>query len=661
MFLDYIEITNFRPYYGTQKIEFGYNTEENLTIILANNGSGKTSLVNALTWCLYGEELHDMSDKTEPLYNLKAAREVEDESISGAKVTVSVKINFYYFEKEGDEEVKKYFTVYRELNYQKFGTAEWQPPFDSYLIVEESGNEILEDEYAALEINNKIPQDMFQYFFFNGASLVNYFKDDSDLSLKNSIEEISQIDLINVVSKHLSSTYTTINNKLKSKKPKGKNYSALIEQKINEKQNKQDEKTEKNGRIETAMNNIIKYQTLLDKVDSEEAKKLNAKRIELENQLKSVKESIKDNTKEYESLIIDLFPLVILFDELVESKNIAEDAKEKKTAPPEIEADLLNDILEDGYCICGIKLEEHPECVDELQKRLKNTSRVKRETFYEEYYAIKNVIKRLKELPKIESLRNNINVDVKTRDTLDIQIKDIDSELASFDIEEVERIEEQLQKNKKNKEKLEGEVERLISDIKDLENEIKQLQGERDREENLKGELKILSEKVKFCENAMNSINDLRDNVKKYIISKVNNQLKEQFLGIKWQYDKFTDVTIRENYQIQVTKKSGSQISPADLSDGEESLLALSFMMALHSLSGFEIPLIIDAPFEKLDKGKKIEFVKGLHDFTKEKQIVFLLTDSQYTDEVRAIMKKNIVDEYELKPAEDKTEIVKHG
>ena len=58
MFLDYIEITNFRPYYGTQRINFGYNDDENLTVIIANNGSGKTSLVNALTWCLYGDELH---------------------------------------------------------------------------------------------------------------------------------------------------------------------------------------------------------------------------------------------------------------------------------------------------------------------------------------------------------------------------------------------------------------------------------------------------------------------------------------------------------------------------------------------------------------------------------------------------------------------------
>ena len=617
-------------------------------------------MVNALTWCLYGEERHDDSDKTEPLYNLRAAREVEGNSTEGAEVKVSVKINFYYFEGENQEE-KKYFTVYRELSFQKYGTAEWEPAYDSYLIVEETDKEILEDDFAELEINNKIPEDMFQYFFFNGASLVNYFEEDSDLSLKSSIEEISQIDLINKVSDHLGSTYNTINTRFRSKKPKGKNYSELIEKKIIEKKEKQEEKIEMNGKIETAMNNIIKYQTLLDKVDSEEAKELNAKRIELEKQLKELKENIKENNKEYESLVIELFPLVILFDELVNSKNIAEEAKEKKTAPPEIEVDLLNDILEDGYCICGTKLEDHPECVVELKNRLKNTSRVKSDTFYKEYYAIKDVIKRLKDLPKIESLRNDISTSIKTRDTLDGQIKDIDEELASFDIEEVERFEEQLQKNKSRKEKYEVKLENLITAINDLENEIKQLQDERDREENLKGELKVLNEKVKFCENAMNSINDLRDNVKKYIIFKVNDKLKKQFIGIDWQYEKYTDVTIQENYQIQVTKSSGSQLSPADLSDGEESLLALSFMMALHSLSGFEIPLIIDAPFEKLDKGKRIEFIKGLHDFTKDKQIVFLFTDSQYTDDVRAHMKKNVVDEYELKPYEDKTEIVKHG
>ena len=663
MFLDFIEITNFRPFYNTQKINFGYNADENLTIILANNGSGKTSLVNAFTWCLYGEELHDVRDKSEPLYNLRAASEVEEEGNTSSEVLVSVKIRFYYFDENDDGDLtKKYFIVSRELPFQKWGTGDWQSPYDSYLIVEETDKEIKEDDLATYEIERKIPKDMFQYFFFNGATLANYFEDDSDLSLKNSIEEISQIDLINNVSNHLSGTYTTLNNRFKDKKPKGqKNYNKLIEEKITEKTQKEKKISENHNLVDIAVNNITHYSNLLEKVDSDYAKELNTKRNNLESELETVKNNIKNDTKEYESLILELFPLTVLFDELTKSIEIADEAREKKTAPPEIERDLLNDILEDGYCICGTKLVDHPDCVEELKKRLKGTSGVKVETFYKDYYDIKDVIKRLKDLPKIESLRNDIATAKARKLTLDNQIESISKELASFDLEEVEQYEKHLQKNKLERDRLRQENISLSSKVSSLENEIKKFKDERDRVQTLEGELKALNDKIEFCEHAIGTINDLKQNVQSHIRGKVNDKIREQFIGIDWQYKKYTDVTIEENYKIKITKSSGRDITPGDLSDGEESLLALSFMMALHSLSGFEIPLIIDAPLEKLDKGKRIDFIKDLHDFTKDKQIVFLFTDSQYTDDVRANMLKNVVDEYELKPSEDKTEIVKHG
>ena len=663
MFLDFIEITNFRPFYGTQRINFGYNDEENLTIILANNGSGKTSLVNAFTWCLYGDELHDVRDKSEPRYNLRAAAEAEEEVSTGAEVLVSVKIRFYYFEEdEGGDLIKKYFIVSRELPFQKWGTGEWQSPYDSYLIVEETDKEIKEDDLAIYEIETKIPRDMFQYFFFNGATLANYFEDESDLSLKNSIEEISQIDLINDVYDHLSGTYTTLNNRYRDKKPKGqKNYNKLIEEKIKEKAQKEKQISENHDLIDIAINNITHYSDLLEKVDSDYAKELNGKRNTLESELETVKNNIKNDTKEYESLILELFPLTVLFDELTKSIEIADEAREKKTAPPEIERDLLNDILEDGYCICGTKLADHPECVDELKKRLRGTSGVKVETFYKDYYDIKDVIKRLKDLPKIETLRDAVNTAKARKIVLDTQIESISKELASFDLEEVEQYEKHLQKNKQERDRLRNENINLSSKVSSLENEINKLKDERDRAEVLDGELIVLNNKIKFCEQAMGTITDLKNNVQSHIREKVNDKIRDQFIGIDWQYGKYTDVTIEENYKIKITKSTGRDVTPGDLSDGEESLLALSFMMALHSLSGFEIPLIIDAPLEKLDKGKRIDFIKDLHNFTKDKQIVFLFTDSQYTEDVRANMLKNIVDEYELKPSEDKTEIVKHG
>ena len=658
MYLDSIEITNFRPFYGTQKIDFGFNDLENLTIILADNGSGKTSLVNALTWCLYGEELHDVRNKSEPLYNLRAAKELESNENSINEVKVEVKIRFYSFE----DEKKKYFSIYRSLSFQKWGNGKWGDAFADHLIVDETDKDILEDGVAQNAINNKIPKEMFQYFFFNGATLSNYFKNESELSLKTSIEQISQVGLIDKVYDHLVKTSDSINKRFNKKKPKGSvNYNKLINEKMQEQQHKESEIKDNHNKIDIAIRNVNKCVEKLKQVDSGYVNELTQKRKNKESMEKKLKQNIKEDRKNYEKLILELFPIAVLFDELVDSINIADDARKKKTAPPQIERDLLNDILEDGFCICGVKLEDHPECVTELKKRLNNTSKIKQEVFYEDYYDLKKVLTKLKDLPKIESLRRSIKQNEENINEINIQINQISDELAEFDIEDVREYERQSQKNKKIIEDLRKRNKSLSADINTLKKDIEKLKRKRSEAGELEGELKILNNKIKFCEEAITILSDLNNNVQKHIREKVNDKTRKQFTSINWASDKYRDVTIKDDYKIVITKSTGQKITPGDLSDGEENLLALSFMMALHSLSGFEIPLIIDAPLEKLDKSKRIEFISGLHEYTSDKQIIFLFTDSQYTDDVRANMLQNIADEYELKPYENKTEIVKHG
>lgn len=53
MTLNYIKIKNFRNFEGETEIKFN----ENINVILGNNDTGKTNIVNAISWCLYGEEL----------------------------------------------------------------------------------------------------------------------------------------------------------------------------------------------------------------------------------------------------------------------------------------------------------------------------------------------------------------------------------------------------------------------------------------------------------------------------------------------------------------------------------------------------------------------------------------------------------------------------
>ena len=52
-----IDITNYRQY-KSLSFAFPSSNDSDIHIIVAQNGIGKTNLLNAITWCLYGKEPH---------------------------------------------------------------------------------------------------------------------------------------------------------------------------------------------------------------------------------------------------------------------------------------------------------------------------------------------------------------------------------------------------------------------------------------------------------------------------------------------------------------------------------------------------------------------------------------------------------------------------
>ena len=55
MLIKTITVENFLPFQGKQRIEFSTDKDHNVTLIMGNNGAGKTSLAQAFEWCLYGK------------------------------------------------------------------------------------------------------------------------------------------------------------------------------------------------------------------------------------------------------------------------------------------------------------------------------------------------------------------------------------------------------------------------------------------------------------------------------------------------------------------------------------------------------------------------------------------------------------------------------
>lgn len=644
MFLECVRIVNFRKYYGECSFKLDFTDEKNVTTFVADNNAGKSSLVNALSWCLYGEELHDSKERSEPLCNVDILDEAEKRE-NNPQTKMEVQVRFYNINDDGE---KENFNINRSLTFHKFGDAEWTPEREDCIIFEDNLGNVSVNEYAKMKINELIPKSMFKYFFFNGASMGNYFEYDGEdtFNLKDSIDNISQLGLIKTVHDQLKGTLTKLNADSNNNKHEdeddliydlNKKKEKLMEEKENKDKykNKQDEASRK----------IYEYEDKLDKIKATEIKKLVNDRETYENNKKALDLKIKENTAKYENLVLELFPICAVFEPLCEYYKIMDNSIEKNAIPNDVREQLLKIIQDEGKCICGLDLKEHPECINDVKNKLKGETK-ENSLYRKEYKYVKNVLKKLRKIPEIENLKSNINDDTEHLNLINSKLDDISEKLLESDEEKVKGYEESLIKFKNLEKKYSKKFEESSIRINNLKNEIEGL--EKDIEEVGYKNTKLLNikSKIDFCHNLIDVMEDLRSGVRIQIRSKVNEKTKNQFIGIK-SYE-YSDVSIDDEYGVHIVENEGRIVTPEDLSDGTENLLALSFIMALHSIKGIDFPLIIDAPFEKLDRTSRIDFVNGLHEFTKDKQVIFLFTDSQYTDEVRAHMSKILLDEFKL-------------
>ena len=75
MILKSLYLKNYRTYRGPETIDFATGSK-NITIIKGNNEVGKTTIMNAITWCLYGQE-HYKNEGNEPIFSKSTSYDLE--------------------------------------------------------------------------------------------------------------------------------------------------------------------------------------------------------------------------------------------------------------------------------------------------------------------------------------------------------------------------------------------------------------------------------------------------------------------------------------------------------------------------------------------------------------------------------------------------------
>lgn len=167
MLLQSIKLENFRQF-RNESIDFADgNNGKNVTIIIGENGTGKTTFAQAFFWCLYGET--EFSDKN--MLNKVVASELRPGQ--EAKVQVVLKL------KHGDVD----YTLIREQIYRKDASNRIKPDNTVFDIAKKdaSGNTSYNKKTACeSEVKGILPKELSRYFFFDGERIEKMSKDISN-------------------------------------------------------------------------------------------------------------------------------------------------------------------------------------------------------------------------------------------------------------------------------------------------------------------------------------------------------------------------------------------------------------------------------------------------------------------------------------------------
>ena len=246
--------------------------------------------------------------------------------------------------------------------------------------------------------------------------------------------------------------------------------------------------------------------------------------------------------------------------------------------------------------------------------------------------------------------RDNLQKDITYSNQIKVQEKEIEKlnkELSGINVSQIRTWHEERLKledaNKTNLMKIGSLKEQLKSNEKTiarLTDEEKKLVSQEDKAKEIIKRLAFITKAIKVIENTKTSI---MQETRKFI----EIETKKIFFELLWKKATFKDVKIDEEYNINLIHISGHDCL-GHASAAEKELLALSFTLALHNITGFDSPIIIDTPVARVDSEHKGNFAKIFMKVSENKQIILLLTPTEYSDEIKNIFKDNINADYEI-------------
>ena len=573
---DYIKISHFRSYINAE-IEFDKQT--GIYVINGDNGAGKSTFLNAINWCLYGDT---------PFYSVKRYIEVANmNDAPGTQTSVELWVTIGEYKYRFVRRVKKGEGTMGDLSVQRARDND-------------SNNwETLDRVESNDAVKQLVPKDLRQLFFFNGEQLKDIYSGTStngSNSLRDNVYQVSELDIIDNGINHLTDLKNryyraiTKNNRNKDKCDQIKDDIEQIKSAIEGSQEIIDEYKEeaKDARAKiNALDALIK--------STADARSLLEQRNIFEKQIKQLEGQIFELKEDKNEILVENFHSAILFDKFTEYVAVLNNAKSDGKIPAEVDPKVTRSILDSGVCLCGHKITPEERAL--IQQRHDDYEKRQELQFLTDgIYKFADIANKLPiESDKYENRLDRLNQLKQEKENLARKLNKINEQLNKVDTANIPEHPENERTRLLNK------IERAnMLTTNAAQNKIKKEDELREKEEELRRltsadtGTKDYQEKYEYIDVIIKTLVAIKDKMETIIRKKLEEKMWSVFTSILPDTE-YKGVEISESYAIRLKYKNNETYPVEVLATGFAKVLGLALIYALSMDLGYNsVPLLID-------------------------------------------------------------------
>ena len=643
------EFENFRLLHD---LKLDFSTDRTLTVIRAENETGKTTILNGLLWALYGDSSLPNEGKDYRLHP------IDWDASTHSTVSISVQVDFETIElrnspTRGLLENKQQYRIIRSA-FETLAGTEWKRTSSTVklFLMEDTGSVSIDPPEA--RINELLPPELRNIFFTDGDQALSFIATTVRNSTKRervqrAIRSLLGLGVIEGALKHVNNTVSAVNRAAKDIGTNKEIAQIVTELEQGNKnilkfeKEREDAKSQFEAFDESLSAVKNKIYAALAKGDQEELKR----DIEqAQKQRKQINDQQTDASKEHSNLFRSLYLSRDLLAPMLEKgfEKLGQLYNQGKI--PNTTIPVLEECLETITCICGESLDPNhldgerrrkhirhlidtSQRADQLQTTLTNLHFNSRflqidrspdnARWYDEYAKIS---KRRDDLLLLQEEQG------KRLRALQVKLDDIPNT-------DIQGLRDTERYHIEQRDRFHVEQARLETKLEDLKNKqvslnarLKNLLRKQEKGNRILAQLTVAQDVKRVLENAYNRITNEE-------LAKVSDRMNTIFLemiGVDSEQNAIIQkAEISKDFDIMVYGPDDRTLNPdRDLNGASRRALTLAFVLALTKVSEVRAPNVIDTPLGMMSGYVKKSVLKTA--IRESSQLILFLTRSEIVD-----------------------------